>query len=101
MLGETSNAVLLCCFLWARPGQEAGLESYEDRVLALVPEHRGVVLQRAKSDGAADRPHEVQLFRFADQDALDDYLNDPRRLALADERDRVIARTETFPVTLL
>jgi antibiotic biosynthesis monooxygenase (ABM) superfamily enzyme len=97
----SDDALFLCCLLWARPGQEAGLESYEDTVLALVSEHRGVVLQRAKSDGDGDRPHEVQLYRFADRDALNGYLNDPRRLALADERDRVIARTETFPVTLL
>lgn len=32
--------------------------------------------------------------------ALDGYLGDPRRLALADERDRVVARTELMNVTL-
>jgi hypothetical protein len=35
-----------------------------------------------------------------DQTALDAYLVDPRRTALTEERDRVIARTELFPVTL-
>ena len=62
---------------------------------------RGAVLQRARSDGADGRPHEVQLYRFANQDSIDAYLADHRRVALADERDRVVARTELFPVALL
>jgi hypothetical protein len=95
-----TDSVLLCCLLWALPGEEAGLGRYEDDVLALVPEHRGAVLQRARSDGAEGRPNEVQLFRFEDSDALQGYLDDPRRLALSGERDRVVARTELFPVTL-
>ena len=70
-------------------------------MLALVPEHGGTVLQRARTDGADGRAHEIQLFSFEDQAALSAYMNDPRRLALADERDRVIARTEVFPVELV
>ena len=31
--------------------------------------------------------------------ALEAYLSDPRRTALIDERDRVVARTELFPVS--
>jgi hypothetical protein len=96
-----ADSVLLCCFLWAIRGEEDGLEEYEDRVLGLVSEHRGAVLQRARSDGVEGRPNEVQLFRFEDSDALQGYLDDPRRLALAEERDRVVARTDVFPVTLL
>lgn len=92
--------VTLCCFLWAVQGEEAGLGHYEDGVLALVPEHGGTVLQRARSDGADGRPHEIQLFRFKDQAALDGYLQDPRRVALSHERDRVVARTELFPVNI-
>ena len=93
-------AMSLCCLLWARPGQEEGLIAYEDRVLALVVEHGGRVLQRARTDGSGEQPLEIQLFRFDSQDALDGYLGDPRRLALADERDRVVARTELMNVTL-
>ena len=100
MAYDTDEHLLLCCFLWAHPGQEAALTSYEDRVLAFVPEHGGLVLQRAISDGSAGRPIEVQLYRFTNQQDLDSYLGDPRRLALTEERDRVIARTELFPVRL-
>ena len=99
--GMADAHVLLCCLLWATPGQETGLRQYEDRVLALLPEHRGTVLQRAHSDGSDGRPNEVQLYWFEDHDAFQDYLDDPRRVALAEERDRVIDRADLFPVSLL
>ncbi len=35
-----------CVLLWARPGMEAALSSYEDKVLRLVAEHGGRVLER-------------------------------------------------------
>ncbi len=76
------------------------MTAYEDAVLALLVDHGGVVLQRARSDGANGNPHEVQLLRFVNQESVDSYLGDPRRTALADERDRVVARTDVFPVQL-
>ncbi len=99
-MATSDEQIQLCCFLWAHPGQEAALTAYEDRVLALVPEHSGEVLQRAVSDGADGRPHEVQLYRFASQQDLDGYVADPRRTALAQERERVVARTNLFRVDL-
>lgn len=95
-----NDEIVLCCFLSAREGEADGLTAYEDRVLAMVQRHRGEVIQRVVSDGADGRPREVQLYRFSDRAALDAYLADPDRLALTTERDRVIARTELFPVTL-
>lgn len=92
--------LLLCCLLWANDGQTAGLTEYEDDVLALIPEHGGQVVQRAQSDGASGHPHEVQLFRFPSQSSLDSYLADPRRTSRLDERDRVVKRTELFPIRL-
>jgi hypothetical protein len=100
-MANLDSPIQLCCFLWAHLGQEVALTAYEDRVLALVPEHGGSVLQRAVSDGAHGRPHEVQLYRFTSQAALDGYVADPRRAALTYERDRVVARTELFPVVLV
>ncbi|WP_255491776.1 MULTISPECIES: GNAT family N-acetyltransferase [unclassified Actinotalea] len=95
------DAVQLCCLLWAREGEAAGLREYEDRVLALVPEHGGQVLQRLQSIADGGQPTEVQLYRFPSQASLDSYLADPRRRALAGERDRVVGRTELFPVVAL
>lgn len=99
--GVTEMPVVLCCLLWARPGQAAGLSAYEDRVLAFVPEHRGTVRQRVIGDGQEGRPNEVQIYVFPHSEALEGYVADPRRTALAEERDRVIERTELFPVRLV
>jgi len=99
MMAE-SDEVFLCCLLWARQGEADGLRIYEDRVLTLLPEHGGQVLQRATSSGEDGHPDEVQLYRFPSQASLDSYLEDSRRIALADERDRVVERTELFRVVL-
>ncbi len=92
--------LVLCCLLWAKPGEEAAMTAYEDEVLALIPDHGARVVQRAIGAGADGTPHETQLYRFPDSAALDAYLADPRREALASVRDRVVARTELFPVAL-
>ncbi|MBT2518307.1 hypothetical protein J7E29_12745 [Streptomyces sp. ISL-90] len=97
-MAERQDEITLCCLLWAHPGHEDGLVAYEDAVLAQLPEHAAEVLSRARGDGSGGHPLEVQLYRFPSQAALDAYLEDPRRLALAEERTRVIARTELFRV---
>ncbi len=100
-----ADALTLCVLLWARPGCEAGLVEYEDKVLVLVAEHDGRVLQRARANATGEapdaRPCEVQLIEFGSQAAFDGYLADERRTALAAERDAVVGRTEVVPVTLV
>jgi uncharacterized protein (DUF1330 family) len=104
-MSETS--VVNCVLLWARPGMEAALSAYEDKVLRLVAEHGGQVLERGTvlpgSQADSEPPTEVQLLEMPSETGLDAYMNDPRRLAMADERDAVIARTDVFrirPVSL-
>lgn len=87
--------------LWAHPGMDEALIAYEDSVLGWVSEHHGRVLQRARSDGADGRPLEIQLFEWASQSAMDGFMADPRRTALAGDRDRAIARTEIVPVQFI
>lgn len=87
--------------LWSHPGMDDALIAYEDSVLALVSEHGGTVLQRARSNGAEDRPLEIQLYEWASQAAMDSYMSDPRRTALAADRARAVARTEIVPVQLV
>jgi uncharacterized protein (DUF1330 family) len=91
----------LCVLLWAQPGAQAALTAYEDRVLRLVPDHGGRVLQRGRGDGADGQPAEIQFLDFPSQAALDAYLGDPRRTALAADRDRAVARTEIIDVELV
>jgi uncharacterized protein (DUF1330 family) len=93
--------LILCVLLWARDGREAELTAYEDRVLSLLPEHGGRVVQRARRTEPGDGPCEVQLLESASQAALDAYTNDPRRTALAADRDAAIARTQIIPVRLM
>lgn len=100
-MADETGEVVLCCLLWANDGEAGGLTEYEDRVLALVAEHGGQVVQRAQSDGDDGNPHEVQLYRFETPAGLDGYLADPRRTSLSQERDRVVKRTELFPIRLL
>jgi hypothetical protein len=94
-------SLTLCVLLWAHDGQAEALVAYEDRVLALLPDHGGVVLQRARTAGTGDEPLEVQLLRLESPAALDGYLADPRRTALSGDRDRAIARTQILTVDLV
>jgi hypothetical protein len=94
----TEIPLTLCVFLWVRSGEEAALIEYEDRVLALLPEHDGRVVQRFRSDGEPGAPFEVQVLEFASQAALDHYMADERRVAMAELRERAIARTQVLRV---
>jgi uncharacterized protein (DUF1330 family) len=84
--------VSLCVLLWARPGAEEALGAYEDSVLALLPDHGARVVERGS-------PTEVQLLEFPSAAAMDAYMKDPRRTALAADRDAAIARTEVLPLS--
>jgi uncharacterized protein (DUF1330 family) len=94
-------SLALCVLLWARPHAEDALIAYEDRVLGFVPEHGGRVLQRARSNGANGQPLEIQVLEFLSGEALDAYMTDERRVSLAEDRDRAIARTQVINVELI
>ena len=51
--------------------------------------------------GADGQPAEIQFIDFPSQAALDAYMADPRRTALAADRDRAVARTEIIDVELV
>jgi uncharacterized protein (DUF1330 family) len=93
-------SLTLCVLLWAKPAAADALIAYEDQVLALVTSHGARVLQRARSSGADGQPLEIQLLEFPSAAALGDYMTDDRRLALAGDRDRAVARTEVIEVEL-
>jgi uncharacterized protein (DUF1330 family) len=91
----------LCVLLWPNAGAEAALVDYENRVLGLLASHGARVLQRARTDGKDGAPLEIHILEFPSQSALDDYMNDERRTALAGERDAAIARTEVLRVEMV
>jgi uncharacterized protein (DUF1330 family) len=94
-------SLTLCVLLWARPGADEALIAYEDRVLGLVAEHGGRVLQRARSSGVDGQPLEIQLIEFPSAADLDAYMTDERRTFLAGARDRAIAATQVINVELV
>ena len=55
----------------------------------------------AVSSGGGGQPLEIQTLEFPSAQALDDFMADDRRQALAGERDRVISRTEIIEVRLV
>lgn len=62
------------------------------------------MLQRVRAtatDPTGAQPFEVQVIEFPSPAALDAYLADDRRAALADRRDRAIARTELLPADVV
>ena len=96
--------VNLCVLLWAHEGRDADLSAYEDEVLGMLAEHGGQIIQRARVErgkSSSDEPTEVQLLRFASEAALEGYMNDARRVALADQREKIIAMTEIMRVKLV
>jgi hypothetical protein len=94
-------SLTLCVMLWARPGAEDGLIAYEDQVLGMASDHDGRVLQRVRSSGADGQPLEIQLLEFASRQALGEFMADPRRQSLAEERDRVISKTDVIDVQVV
>ena len=100
--GMPETPVVNCVLLWARPRMEAALSAYEDKVLRLVAEHGGRVLERGTvlpgSQHDGEPPREVQLLEMPSETSLDAYINDSRRLAMAGERDAAIARTDVLRV---
>ena len=91
----------ICILLWANEGCRDDLTAYEDQVLLIVQEHAGTVVFRIRTTGSDNGPDEIQVLQFPHDDALANYLADPRRTALAAERDRVVARTERYDGQLL
>ncbi|MFZ1926298.1 MAG: hypothetical protein WAU42_09170 [Solirubrobacteraceae bacterium] len=94
-------SIHLCVLLWSRPGAEEALCAYENTVLGLMGDHGARVLQRMRTDGADGAPLEIQVLEFPSQSALDGYMQDERRTALASERDAAIARTNVLPAELV
>ncbi len=64
MVWSQATEVTLCVLLWARAGRRAELGRYEDQVLALLADHGGRVVQRARVEGGGDQPAEVQILRL-------------------------------------
>ncbi|MGV9712610.1 DUF1330 domain-containing protein [Gordonia sp. NPDC003424] len=92
-------SIIFTVLLWSVDGRDDDLHTYEDDVLPMVAEHRGRVRTRLRALTPDDRtPHETQVIEFPDDAAFDAYMADPRRIAMADRREKCIARTSMWRV---
>ena len=95
------STLTLCVQLWPSAGHESELISFEDQVLALIPRHGGSVLQRVRRAHDGDEAFETHVISFPDESALNAYMDDPARLALAPLREIAIARMTITPVVVI
>lgn len=88
------DRLVLHVSLWIHPGQEAAFEAFERKAAAIMASHGGRIEQAVRVEaGQGDAPFEVHLVSFSNLAAHAAYRSDPRTLALAGERQSVIART--------
>jgi uncharacterized protein (DUF1330 family) len=89
-------SVTLCVLLSAVPGREVLLAQYEDRVLALLPDHGARIETRLRTlEGPIT---EIQILDFPSEEALEGFQDDPRRAELSEIRRAVIASTTVVRV---
>jgi uncharacterized protein (DUF1330 family) len=90
--------VTLCVLLTPVPGQEQTLVEYEDRVLERLAAHGARLLRRVRALDPTESPYEVQIIDFPSEDALEAFMQDPARVALAGQREQAIAVTQVLRV---
>ena len=75
------------------------MKAYEDKALRIFRKHGGEVVAAFKPDSKQDDtsiPDEIQVLKIHSMEAFEKFMNDSERVALSDERDQVIAKTEVF-----
>lgn len=98
---DSASGLTICVLVWARPGMEGELISYEDRVLGIAAEYGGQVRQRLRGDGSGGQPFEIQLLEFPSRERLEEFMADEWRQSMAGERDKTIERTEVIEVQIV
>ena len=87
----------------ADPSTAERASAYEDAVLPLLTDHGSRVLARGRALPGQDPslPYEVHLIWFPDRDALNSYMEDPRRHALLAAFGDVFTSKQAVEVELL
>ena len=97
-----AGLVQLCVLLWPHPDAESLLVAYEDKVLTLLADHGGRLLSRAVSPTATmRRPTKCISWSSRRKRLSTRTCSDERRVALASERERAIARTQVLRADLV
>jgi hypothetical protein len=90
-----------CDLLWAHRGKTQALIDCEDRVLEILADQGGQVVQRARRrDGSDVEPVGIPLLSFSSESAVETFMHCPRRRSMAPDRDAAIARTDLYRAEL-
>ena len=85
--------------LYGRNGVKGEFKDYEMKALNIFKKYGGEVIAAyapIRDGSTTDTPDEIQILKIADQATLNAFINDPERVSLGDERNRVIRRTDTY-----
>lgn len=86
-------------FLYGKNGVKGEFKDYETKALNIFKKYGGevIVVYAPIRDGSTpETPDEIQILKIADRATLNAFINDPERVSLADERNSVIRRTDTY-----
>ena len=85
--------------LYGKNGILGEFREYETRALRIFRQHAGEVLVAyvpGREPGNADIPDEIQILRIENRARLDEFMQDPERIKMSAERERVIRKTELY-----
>jgi uncharacterized protein (DUF1330 family) len=85
--------------LYGRTGTPGEFKEYESKALGIFKKHGGEVLVAyapSRLKDQVDCPDEIQILKIPSQSDFDKFMNDPDRIAMAQEREMVIRKTEVF-----
>lgn len=91
-----SAPFVLVASLWVRDGRVAEFEAYERKAARIMRRHGGSIERAIRIDAAhtpSGAPFEVHIVSFPDRARFDAYRADRELIALAAEREAVIAKT--------
>jgi len=85
--------------LYGRNRIKGEFKAYETKAVNLFRKYGGEVVvaySPARNDASADFPDEIQILRITGTAEFERFMNDPERLAMSEERERVIRKTEIY-----
>ena len=90
-----TSKITLVAALYVHAGRETEFEQFETQAAAIMHRYGGVIERRigCADPTGDDRPHEVHLVTFPDEQSYQQYRGDPELSELAELRNRAIRKT--------
>lgn len=91
--------IYIAQLIYLQPGKEKEFLKFESKVIPLMKEHGGKIIQRIRPneqafiEGEEKKPYEIHIVTFPDYDALEAYGDDPKRTKYLKLREASIEST--------